>query len=102
MQLESAGELQWICFGSILAVLVHPASNICNAYLGLSQDDCPARTISSWLEPNHPGCVDDVGSSDEECSQDDLKPLVALSVWIPALYGLNRIPSDCIGVHRMM
>ena len=43
-----------------------------NTYLGLSQDDCPARMISSWLEPNHPGCVPDLGSPAVDCSQDDL------------------------------
>ena len=28
--------------------------------------------ISSWLEPNHPGCVPDLGSLAVDCSQDDL------------------------------
>ena len=28
--------------------------------------------ISSWLEPNHPGCVPDLGSPAVDCSQDDL------------------------------
>ena len=94
------GEPTWVVNYSVLIKVISCFKSK-DAYLGLSQDDCPARMISSWLPPNHPGCVDDLAWSVEECSQDDLKSPVALIIWIPRPYGLNGIPSDCIGSHRI-